>query len=152
LPKSLKSCPVPGITVGIRDVIASPSPTAISRRTVELLGRAGIEISDYPSETGNRPPRFGWRASPSGDKAAGYAPQVANGNFDLALTGRDWVPGHRCRSPPVRWRLGDKFGQVRLVAVVDGDVPRYRYLRRLSRRSQPEGGLRCVNIADKYAG
>ena len=46
--------------------------------------------------------------------------QVANGNFDLAITGRDWLRDHHFRFPssPVEELLQLGFGKVRIVAVV----------------------------------
>ncbi|MFH0847406.1 MAG: ATP phosphoribosyltransferase [Chloroflexota bacterium] len=81
--------------------------------------------------------------------------QVANGNFDLAITGRDCLTEHLCQFPgsPVKELLNLKYGRVRLVAAVSQDLP-----------VDDVGGLRLVfgnralrvaseyvNIADSYA-
>ena len=52
-------------------------------------------------------------------------PQVANGNFDLAITGRDWLTDHLAMFPssPVRELADMKMGWVRIVAVVSQDMP-----------------------------
>jgi ATP phosphoribosyltransferase len=50
--------------------------------------------------------------------------QVAVGNFDLAVTGLDWLLDHLCRFPksPVESLLSLGIGRVRVVAVVHEDV------------------------------
>ena len=55
--------------------------------------------------------------------------QVANGNFDLAITGRDWLRDHLYRFPssPVDKVLDLGFGKVRIVAVVGGDLPGFKH-------------------------
>jgi ATP phosphoribosyltransferase len=84
--------------------------------------------------------------------------QVANGNFDLAITGQDWLYDHLCRFPssPVKEILDLGFGKVRVVAVVSGKLPvdSPQDLRGLLGR----GSLTTLrvaseytNIADKYA-
>ena len=83
--------------------------------------------------------------------------QVANGNFDLAITGRDWLLDHLYQFPssPVAELVNLGFGWVRIVAVVSEDLP-----------VDSIGGLRgliaegkmvplriateYINIADKY--
>ncbi|HJX14076.1 MAG TPA: ATP phosphoribosyltransferase [Dehalococcoidales bacterium] len=126
--------------------------------TVNVLNRAGIEIVDYPSETGNRRPRI---------KLDGVAVkvirpqdmplQVANGNFDLAVTGRDWLTEHLYQFPssPVRELLDLEFSKVRLVAVVHRDmaVEDTGGLREyIAARPEPfRVASEYVNIADKYA-
>lgn len=51
--------------------------------------------------------------------------QVANGNFDLAVTGKDWWFDHIYRFPssPVTQLVELGFGAVRVVAVVHQDIP-----------------------------
>lgn len=50
--------------------------------------------------------------------------QVAAGNFDLAVTGLDWLLDHLCRFPksPVEALLSLGIGRVRVVAVVHEEV------------------------------
>ncbi len=84
--------------------------------------------------------------------------QVANANFDLAITGEDWLKDHLYCFPssPVKEILKLGFGKVTLVAVVSQDLPA-RDVHEL--RDLVTGGhipsLRIaseyVNIADKYA-
>ena len=83
--------------------------------------------------------------------------QVANGNFDLAITGRDWVREHLYQFPssPVVELLDLEFGGVKLVAVVSQEeaVSDIDGLRRFSEQ-QPKPlrvASEYVNIADKYA-
>ncbi len=124
----------------------------------ELLKRAGIVIDDYPSETGNRRPNI---------KMEGFAvkvirpqdmpQQVAGGNFDLAITGRDWLNEHLAQFPssPVEELADLKQGRVRLVAVVSRDlaVDNAEGLSLLiaGREAPLRIASEYVNIADKYA-
>jgi len=128
------------------------------QQTVELLNRAGIEIDDYPSQSGNRRPVIGI----TGVTVKVIRPQdmplqVANGNFDLAITGRDWLTDHLAQFPssPAKEILDLKLRKVRLVAVVHEDLP-VDNIAALSRyqsgRAQPvRVASEYVNIADKYA-
>jgi ATP phosphoribosyltransferase len=84
--------------------------------------------------------------------------QVANGNFDLAITGRDWLFDHRYHFPssPVRELLDLGFGQVRIVAVTSENLPARNIadLRRLSSSGQfpmLRIASEYINTADKYA-
>lgn len=126
--------------------------------TLELLTKAGIQLEDYPSAVGNRRPLINL----AGVTVKVIRPQdmplqVANGNFDLAITGRDWLMEHLYQFPssPVRELLDLKFGWVRIVAVVSQDLPvtDASGLRQVS--TEHEVPLRVaseyVNIADKYA-
>ncbi|MBN1161110.1 MAG: ATP phosphoribosyltransferase [Dehalococcoidales bacterium] len=128
------------------------------QQTVGLLSKAGINIDDYPSSTGNRRPRIGI----DGVAVKVIRPQdmplqVANGNFDLAITGRDWLTDHLAQFPssPVKEILDLKLRRVRLVAVVSrelnidnpGDLLRFSADRDEPFRLASE----YVNIADKYA-
>ncbi len=125
---------------------------------VELLQKAGIRVDDYPSPTGNRRPIVDL----PGVTAKVIRPQdmplqVANGNFDLAISGRDWLTEHRDQFPasPVVERLDLGSGKVRIVAVVSNEVPvdDSRGLRDLwARRTEPVRiASEYVNVADKYA-
>ena len=83
--------------------------------------------------------------------------QVANGNFDLAITGRDWLREHLCQFPssPVTELLDLGFGMVRLVAVTSKELPVIDVdgLRRFY-AEQPVPiriASEYVNIADDYA-
>ncbi|MDD5338897.1 MAG: ATP phosphoribosyltransferase [Dehalococcoidales bacterium] len=128
------------------------------QQTVELLNKAGISIDGYPSANGNRRPNI----AIDGVVVKVIRPQdmplqVANGNFDLAITGKDWLADHLAQFPssPVKEVLDLKLRKVRLVAVVHNDLPvndndglqRYN-------ASTPEPfrvASEYVNIADKFA-
>jgi len=125
---------------------------------LSLLNRVGIRIDDYPSATGNRRPT----ASLDGVMIKVIRPQdmplqVANGNFDLAITGRDWLMEHLYQFPssPVTELQDLGFGRVRIVAVVSRElsVEDAKGLRQLSARQVAplRVASEYVNIADKYA-
>jgi len=126
--------------------------------TLRLFTKAGIQIDDYPSEVGNRRPTINL----TGVMIKVIRPQdmplqVANGNFDLAITGRDWLKEHLYQFPssPITELLDLKYGKVKIVAVVSQDLPvtdvynlrQLRARRPVSFRVASE----YVNIADKYA-
>ncbi len=126
--------------------------------TLRLLTKAGIQINDYPSPSGNRRPA----TDLAGVRVKVIRPQdmpmqVANGNFDLAITGRDWLMEHLYQFPssPVTGMLDLKFGKVKIVAVVSNhqavdDI--YTLSQVSSERLVPfRVASEYVNIADKYA-
>jgi ATP phosphoribosyltransferase len=128
------------------------------QHTIALLNRAGIKIDDYPSETGNRRPEINIEGvSVKVIRPQDMPLQVANGNFDLAITGRDWLNDHLAQFPssPVKELLDLKRRRVRLVAVVSQElaVDDTSGLRRLiAAREEPlRVASEYVNIADKYA-
>ena len=123
-----------------------------------ILDQAGIQVDDYPSAAGTRRPI----SSLDGVLIKVIRPQdmplqVANGNFDLAITGWDWLSEHQYQFPssPVADLLDLKYGRVRIVAVVSQDVSAndINGLRRLSNESQVPYRVASeyINIADKYA-
>jgi ATP phosphoribosyltransferase len=123
-----------------------------------LLSAAGIVLDDYPSATGNRRPGINLDGvTVKVIRPQDMPQQVASGNFDLAITGRDWLTEHLDQFPssPVRELADFKLGRVRLVAVVSRElsVDDTPGLSRLI--SQRQTSLRVaseyVNIADKYA-
>ena len=126
--------------------------------TLQLLTKAGIRLDDYPSAVGNRRPT----TDLPGVTIKVIRPQdmplqVANGNFDLAITGRDWLREHLYQFPssPVKELIDLKSGKVKVVAVVSQDlsVADVHGLRELN--AEQAVPLRVaseyVNIADKYA-
>ncbi len=126
--------------------------------TLELLNKAGIQVDDYPSAAGNRRPA----TSLAGVMIKVVRPQdmplqVANGNFDLAITGRDWLVEHLYRFPssPATELLDLKFGKVKIVAVVSKDLAVdnvYSLKQFNTERLVPiRVASEYVNIADKYA-
>ena len=84
--------------------------------------------------------------------------QVANGNFDMAVTGQDWLYDHLYRFPtsPVRQLLNLGFGKVRIVAVVSETLPANTIedLRKMLQTGELPVlriASEYVNIADKFA-
>jgi len=126
------------------------------RHVVAFLNRAGLKIEGYNVGKATSRPRIGL------DGVAGKVIrpqdmplQVANGNFDLAITGRDWLRDHLYRFPssPVDEVLDLGFGKVRIVAVVGGDlqVSNTDDLRKIRKDSALRVASEYVNIADRYA-
>ena len=78
--------------------------------------------------------------------------QVANGNFDLAITGRDWLFDHLHRFPssPVVELLDLGFGRVKIVAAVSQEMPAstIEEVRRLLPVLRVASEY--VNISDRY--
>jgi ATP phosphoribosyltransferase len=126
--------------------------------TGEFLFKAGIRVDDYPSAVNNRRPNINIDgAAVKVVRPQDMPLQVANGNFDLAITGRDWLTEHLCQFPssPVRELLDLKFSRVRLVAVVSRELA-VADTAGLSRYIEGNGNsLRVaseyVNLADRYA-
>jgi len=92
--------------------------------TLEFLAKAGITLDEDVPDT-RRP-----GISIDGVAAKIIRPQdmklqVANGNFELAITGEDWLANHMLRFPssPVRKILTLGYGTVRIVAVVSNSLP-----------------------------
>ena len=128
------------------------------QQTVELLNRAGIRLDDYPSATGNRRPGIDIKGMAVKVIRPQDMPlQVANGNFDLAITGRDWLTDHLDQFPssPVREVMDLGLRRVRLVAVVSQDLKASDAagLREIiGGRDEPlRVASEYVNIADRYA-
>jgi ATP phosphoribosyltransferase len=128
------------------------------QQTVDLLTKAGIKIEGYPAQDGNRRPAM----TLDGVVVKVIRPQdmplqVANGNFDLAITGRDWLADHLAQFPssPVKEIINLKLRKVRLVAVVHQDLPvkdTAELSNLLASREQPfRVASEYINIADKYA-
>ncbi|MBI2832454.1 MAG: ATP phosphoribosyltransferase [Chloroflexi bacterium] len=125
---------------------------------VKLLSEAGIRIEDYPSKTGNRRPCIGIEGVVVKVIRPQDMPmQVANGNFDLAITGKDWVREQLYQFPssPIVDLLDLKFGRVRLVAVISKELPANDTLglrQLVEGRSAPlRVASEYINIADRYA-
>lgn len=124
-----------------------------------LLQKAGFPISGYSETECLRRPVTEWKGIGIKVIRPQDMPlQVAAGNFDLAITGRDWLRDHLARFPssPVQELLDLGLGWVRLVAVVTEETPvqNISELRRLV-RSGSFPRLRIAseytNLADKYA-
>lgn len=125
--------------------------------TVEFLKSIGLNIEDYAR--GDRRPSLGLEGvAVKVIRPQDMPLQVACGNFDLAITGKDWFLDHLSLFPtsPIEEVLNLGYGQVRIVAVVSQDLPvnNIKELRELL-QSKNISYLRIaseyVNIADKYA-
>jgi ATP phosphoribosyltransferase len=125
--------------------------------TSELLNKAGLELQGYSEDWLSRRPVFNtdWiRAKVI--RPQDMPLQVANGNFDLAITGKDWLFDHLCRFPssPVAELLDLGFGQVNIVAVVGQEFPKADFYRLKQAQYSKTAPIRVaseyVNIADKY--
>lgn len=83
--------------------------------------------------------------------------QVANDNFDLAITGIDWYFDHKYRFPtsPVTKLLDLRYGRVKIVAVVSEDCP-YESIESIKLYLNKKNDLilrvasEYINIADRY--
>ena len=128
------------------------------KHMVELLDRAGVKVLDYPSSTGNRRPASDLEGvSIKVIRPQDMPLQVANGNFDLAITGKDWVLDHLYQFPssPIAELLDLKSSWVKIVAAIDDKLP-VNDLQGLkeyySEHSLPvRVASEYINIADKCA-
>ncbi len=169
--------PLPAITAGMFEKATQGEKIRLAlpdghllKAAAEFLDKAGLNIRGYSGEMGE-----GGECGES-EKATRRPTidlpgvmikvirpqdmplQVANENFDLAITGEDWLNDHLYRFPssPVKEILKLGFGKVTVVAVVSEDLPA-RDTHEL--RDLVNGGLlptirvasEYVNIADKYA-
>lgn len=125
--------------------------------TLEFLGKAGITIQDQVADP-RRPGINIKGASAKVIRPQDMPLQVANRNFDLAITGEDWLYDHLYRFPssPVTELLKLGFGKVRIVAVVSNRLPvdspqDLRQLLRNGSLSALRIASEYTNVADKYA-
>jgi len=128
------------------------------KHTVELLNKAGIHVDDYPSPTGNRRPMSDLEGvTIKVIRPQDMPSQVANDNFDLAITGRDWLTDHLDLFPssPVKELVDLKLGWVKIVAVVSNDIPTDNIYDFQPFSNKNTTSIRIAseyaNIADKYA-
>jgi ATP phosphoribosyltransferase len=165
--KPIVSEAAPDVAAPRRYRVAVPSPDTVQlalpdghqqQPAVALLNRAGIEIEDYPSATGNRRPVINLPGvTVKVVRPQDMPQQVAGGNFDLAITGRDWLTEHLDQFPssPVEELLDLGLAKVRMVAVVSRElaVEDTAALRSyIEERDEPlRVASEYVNIADKYA-
>jgi ATP phosphoribosyltransferase len=126
--------------------------------TAKLLEKAGIRVVDYPSDNGNRRPGIDIEGVVIKVIRPQDMPlQVANGNFDLAITGRDWLSDHLTLFPssPAVELLDLKSSKVRIVAVVSNEVAAddiFGLRQLVAGQDIPfRVASEYVNIADKYA-
>ena len=94
--------------------------------TLNFLEKTGIKFQGYSPDNLQRRPAssIDW-LNTKVIRPQDMPQQVANGNFDLAITGSDWLLDHLCQFPssPVEKLLDLGFGRVRIVAVVAEAVP-----------------------------
>jgi ATP phosphoribosyltransferase len=129
--------------------------------TAQFLKQAGLALQGYSEEVVSRRPSadldwLGIKVIRPQDMPL----QVANGNFDLAITGEDWLREHLYRFPssPVKKLFALGFGTVKIVVAVSQEMPvaDIDELRSLVRSSPDVMGAplkvasEYINIADKY--
>jgi ATP phosphoribosyltransferase len=129
--------------------------------TVQFLQRIGLNLEGYYEQALSRRPQadldwLGIKAIRPQDMPL----QVANGNFDLAITGEDWLLEHLYRFPssPVKKLFSFGFGTVKVVAAVSREVPvadidelrAHVQTHAGSIRSPLKVASEYINIADKY--
>jgi len=157
--------PLPSIAEGRREKALEGGEIRLAlpdghqqRPTMEFLEKAGLNVRGYSEALETRRPT----TEVAGVTIKVIRPQdmplqVANENFDLAITGKDWLKDHLYRFPssPVKEILDLGFGKVTIVAVVSEDLPAsdVGILRDLVGRQLPiiRVASEYVNIADKYA-
>lgn len=116
--------------------------------TLEFLDRAGICLDQHDDT--RRPAINIDGVSVKVIRPQDMPLQVANGNFDLAITGQDWLKNHLHQFPssPVRERLCLGFGKVRIVAVVSKQVPVDSPVE--LREMLASGTIKTLRIASEY--
>jgi len=126
--------------------------------TAKFLERVGLNLSHYSGEVLDYHPSvdldwLGVKVIRPQDMPL----QVANGNFDLAITGRDWLLDHVYRFPssPVVELLDLGFGKVKIVAAVSQEMPAstmedVRQLLQKGKLPTLRVASEYVNIGDKY--
>ncbi len=141
------------------DTVRLALPDGHQQRHVKsIFESAGINVEDYPSSSGKRRPQ----SNLDGVFIKVIRPQdmplqIANDNFDLAITGRDWLKEHRLKFPssPVTELLDLKYGWVKIVAVVSNEVAADDITGWQKICSQSQKACRVAseytNIADSYA-
>jgi ATP phosphoribosyltransferase len=131
----------------------------LSQATTEFLERAKLNIDGYVGKGATRRPTTDLdEVTVKVIRPQDMPLQVANDNFDLAITGEDWLRDHLCRFPssPVEKLLTLGFGAVKLVAVVSETMPASSAsdLKDMVRRGllpRIRVASEYVNIADRYA-
>ena len=126
--------------------------------TSQFLKRTGLTLKGYTKKELNRRPFtdldwLGIKVIRPQDMPL----QVANGNFDLAITGKDWLLEHLSRFPssPVKELLDLGFGMVRIVSAVNRNMPAtniddLRALIQSGKITPLRVASEYINIADKY--
>ncbi len=95
------------------------------KHVIGLFEETSLRLSDYDLGAPRMRPRINLEGvAVSVIRPQDMPGQVAVGNFDLAITGLDWLLDHLCRFPksPVQALLSLGIGRVRVVAVVHEEV------------------------------
>jgi len=126
--------------------------------TSQFLKQAGLTLQGYSEEVVSRRPSadldwLGIKVIRPQDMPL----QVANSNFDLAITGEDWLLEHLYRFPssPVKKLFALGFGTVKIVAAVSQEMPvadidGLRSLVQSSKFAPLKVASEYINIADRY--
>jgi ATP phosphoribosyltransferase len=126
--------------------------------TAQFLKQAGLALQGYSEEGVSRRPSadldwLGIKVIRPQDMPL----QVANGNFDLAITGEDWLREHLYRFPssPVKKLFALGLGTVKVVAAVSQEMPvnnidELRSLVQSNKFAPLKVASEYINIADKY--
>jgi len=124
----------------------------------QFLKRTGLALQGYSEEVVSRRPSadldwLGIKVIRPQDMPL----QVANANFDLAITGEDWLLEHIYRFPssPVKKLFALGFGTVKIVAAVSQEMPvsnidELRSFVQSSKFAPLKVASEYINIADKY--
>ena len=148
---------IPASTV-VRTIVPVPTMPSVVRLalpdghqkkpTAELLTKAGFVIPSYTEATKASIDLTGVMIKVI--RPQDMPLQVANRNFDLAITGQDWLRDHLYCFPasPVKEILGLGFGKVRIVAVVVQELP-VSDLAGL-RRYLAQAGIPWLRVASEY--
>lgn len=126
--------------------------------TINFLEKTEIRLQGYAKDDTQRRPlsNIDW-LNIKVIRPQDMPQQVANGNFDLAITGRDWLLDHLYQFPssPVTSLLDLGFGWVKIVAVVAEQAPAdsiegVKTLIALGKMTPLRIATEYINIADKY--
>jgi ATP phosphoribosyltransferase len=122
--------------------------------TAQFLKRAGLDLQGYSEEVLSRRPCadldwLGIKVIRPQDMPL----QVANDNFDLAITGEDWLREHLCRFPssPVKKSLSLGFGTVKIAVAVSQEMPvaNVDELRAIM-QGNPDATVAPLKVASEY--
>jgi len=126
--------------------------------TSQFLKRTGLVLQGYSEEVVSRRPStdldwLGIKVIRPQDMPL----QVANSNFDLAITGEDWLLEHLYRFPssPVKKLFALGFGTVKIVAAVSQEMPvadidELRSLVQSNKFAPLKVASEYIDIADRY--
>jgi ATP phosphoribosyltransferase len=124
----------------------------------EFIRSSGIKLKGYEESNLMRRPDSGieW-LKVKVIRPQDMPTQVANGNFDIAITGHDWFLEHVYQFPtsPIKKEFDLDFGAVRVVAVVNKDmsvdnIDDIKELVSSGKLSTLRVASEYVNIADRY--